>query len=73
MKTPPKDNPVRKDENLTAEKDEFQTDEAIAAKDTEIQPKNAVSPSDVPADDAIDEVKDNSETGLNTEDKDEIF
>ncbi|MES2826923.1 MAG: hypothetical protein V4687_02155 [Bacteroidota bacterium] len=73
MNTPPKDKPVRKDKDDSAELDDLQTDEAVAAPDSEIIPAdNQPAPSD--DNQAQDDLNiDNTKVGLNSEDQDEFL
>lgn len=73
MKTPPKDKPVRKDNDASAESDELATDEAVAAGDTEIIPANE-QPATSSNNTAQNDLNvDNTKVGLNSEDQDEIL
>ena len=76
MNIPPKDKPkVITDPALTAETDDLDTDEAVAAGDTEIKSANEKNDSE---DDRINEAADdlntdNSKVGLNNEDSEEFL
>jgi hypothetical protein len=74
MITPPKDKPVRKDDNVSAEEDELQSDEAVAAADSEIKSADQKDGERYTSEeDASDELNtDQNDVGLN-EDQGEEF
>ena len=74
MTTPPKDKPVRKDDNVSAEEDELQSDEAVAAADSEIKSADQKNEErNASEEDASDDLNvDHNDVGLN-EDQGEEF
>ena len=74
MTTPPKDKPVRKDDDVSAEEDELQSDEAVAATDSEIKSADQkVEERYTSEEDASDDLNvDLNDVGLN-EDQGEEF
>jgi hypothetical protein len=71
MTTPPKDKPVRKDEEKLAEKDELQNDEAVAAADLET---DTDSEDQDPEENSADDLNiDNTQVGLNNEQGEEFL
>lgn len=63
MITPPKDKPVRKDEEKLAEQDELQSDEAVAAPELETDQEDEEQEENSANDLNID----NTQVGLNNE------
>jgi len=72
MITPPKDKPVSKDEEVSAEKDELKNDAAVAAQDTEIRPAKD-SDEDHEDNDIADLNTDQTDHGLNEEQGEEFL
>ena len=74
MTAPPKDKPVRKDDNLSAEEDELYSDEAVAAADSEIKSADQKNEErNASEEDASDDLNvDHNDVGLN-EDQGEEF
>ena len=74
MTTPPKDKPVRKDDDVSAEEDELQSDEAVAATDSEIKSADQKDEERYTSEeDASDDLNvDHNDVGLN-EDQGEEF
>ena len=74
MTTPPKDKPVRKDDDVSAEEDELQSDEAVAAEDSEIKSADQKNEErNASEEDASDDLNvDHNDVGLN-EDQGEEF
>ena len=74
MTTPPKDKPVRKDDDVSAEEDELQSDEAVAAADSEIKSADQKNEErNGSEEDASDDLNvDHNDVGLN-EDQGEEF
>ena len=72
MMTPPKDKPVLKDKEVSAEKDDLANDAAVAAQDTEIKPQSE-SEGNVRDNDIEDLNTDPTGTGLNGEQGDEFL
>jgi hypothetical protein len=71
MTTPPKDKPVRKDEEKLAEKDELQNDETVAAADLET---DTDSEDQDPEKNSADDLNiDNTQVGLNNEQGEEFL
>jgi hypothetical protein len=71
MTTPPKDKPVRKDEEKLAEKDELQNDEAVAAADLKT---DTDSEDQDPEENSADDLNiDNTQVGLNNEQGEEFL
>lgn len=71
MTTPPKDKPVRKDEEKLAEKDELQNDEAVAAADLETDTDSEDQDSEKNSADDLN--IDNTQVGLNNEQGEEFL
>ena len=65
MITPPKDKPVRKDEQKLAEQDELQSDEAVAAPELETETDQE---NEEQEENSADDLNiDNTQVGLNNE------